>query len=133
MADAGLGVERADFVGIPTQDLEQSERFYEDVLGLRRNPNHSPGWPEFETGNLTLLLTDVAKTGVTFSPNVGAVALRVPDVEEAMARLRAAGVEFQFEEPYDSSVCHMAFFQDPDGNALILHHRYARYRDGTTP
>jgi catechol 2,3-dioxygenase-like lactoylglutathione lyase family enzyme len=127
LADAGLGVERTDFVGIPTQDLEQSERFYEDVLGLRRNPNHSPGWPEFETGNLTLLLTDVAKTGVTFSPNVGAVALRVPDVEEAMARLRAAGVEFQFEEPYDSSVCRMAFFQDPDGNAVILHRRYKPY------
>lgn len=25
----------------------------------------------------------------------------------------------------DSGVCHMAFFADPDGNALMLHHRYA--------
>ena len=133
MADAGLGVERADFVGIPTQDLERSERFYEHVLGLRRNPNHSPGWPEFDTGNVTLLLTDVGKTGQTFGPNVGAVALRVPDVEAAMARLREEGVRFEFPEVYDSSVCHMAFFKDPDGNALILHHRYAAYRDGTMP
>ena len=128
-----IAVERTDFVGIPTQDLERSERFYEHVLGLRRNPNHSPGWPEFETGNVTLLLTDVAKTGQTFSPNVGAVALRVPDVGAAMERLRGAGVEFQFGEVYDSGVCHMAFFQDPDGNGLMLHHRYAPYRDGTTP
>jgi len=22
-------------------------------------------------------------------------------------------------------VCHQAFFSDPDGNTLILHHRYA--------
>jgi catechol 2,3-dioxygenase-like lactoylglutathione lyase family enzyme len=122
-----LGVERTDFVGIPTQDLERSERFYEQVLGLRRNPRHTPGWPEFETGNVTLLLTDVAKTGQTFRPNGGAVALRVPDVEAAMERLRAEGVEFQFEEVYDSGVCHMAFFADPDGNALMLHHRYAPY------
>jgi hypothetical protein len=27
---------------------------------------------------------------------------------------------------FDSGVCHMAFFTDPDGNALVLHHRYAR-------
>jgi catechol 2,3-dioxygenase-like lactoylglutathione lyase family enzyme len=128
-----IEVQRADFVGLPTQDLERAERFYEEVLGLRRNPNHSPGWPEFETGNVTLVLTDVAKTGQEFSPNVGAVALRVPDVAEAMERLRAAGVQFDFEDPYDSSVCHMAFFRDPDGNALILHHRYAPYRDGSTP
>ncbi|MEN3341747.1 MAG: hypothetical protein V7644_1151 [Actinomycetota bacterium] len=133
MADAGLGVERTDFVGIPTTDLERAERFYEDVLGLPRNPLHAPGWPEFDTGNVTLLLTDVVKTGQTFAPNVGAVALRVPDVAAAMERLRGAGVEFQFPEPYDSSVCHMAFFKDPDGNALILHHRYAPYRDGSEP
>jgi catechol 2,3-dioxygenase-like lactoylglutathione lyase family enzyme len=128
-----IEVQRTDFVGIPTQDLERSERFYESVLGLQRNPNHTPGWPEFETGNLTLLLTDVAKTGQKFSPNVGAVALRVDDVAAAMERLRAEGVEFDFPEPYDSSVCHMAFFNDPDGNALILHHRYAPYRDGSKP
>jgi catechol 2,3-dioxygenase-like lactoylglutathione lyase family enzyme len=132
LADA-LGVERTDFVGIPTQDLERAERFYEDVLGLRRNPNHTPGWPEFETGNVTLLLTDVAKTGQGFRPNVGAVALRVPDVAEAMERLRAEGVEFDFEEPYETKVCHMAFFKDPDGNALILHHRFAPYPDGRMP
>ena len=28
-------------------------------------------------------------------------------------------------EVLDSGVCHMAFFRDPDGNALMLHHRYA--------
>ncbi len=25
----------------------------------------------------------------------------------------------------DSGVCHQAFFADPDGNPLALHHRYA--------
>jgi len=50
-----------------------------------------------------------------------------------MGRLRAAGVEFAFPEVYDAGVCHMAFFADPDGNALMLHHRYAPYPDGTKP
>ena len=26
---------------------------------------------------------------------------------------------------FDTGVCHMAFFRDPDGNALMLHRRYA--------
>jgi catechol 2,3-dioxygenase-like lactoylglutathione lyase family enzyme len=126
-------VERTDFVGLLTQDLERAERFYENVLGLPRDPNHTPGWPEFEPGNVTLLPTDVAKTGQEFRANGGAVALRVPDVAASMERLRAEGVDFQFDEVYDSGVCHMAFFRDPDGNALMLHHRYAPYRDGSTP
>ena len=28
-------------------------------------------------------------------------------------------------DTYDSGVCHMAFFHDPDGNSLMLHRRYA--------
>jgi hypothetical protein len=33
-------------------------------------------------------------------------------------------VEFR-ADTLDTGVCHMAFFEDPDGNALMLHHRYA--------
>jgi catechol 2,3-dioxygenase-like lactoylglutathione lyase family enzyme len=128
-----MNVERTDYIGLPTQDLERAERFYEEIIGLRRNPNHTPGWPEFETGNVTLLLQDVAKTGQEFRPNNGAVALRVVDVDAAKEELRANGVQFSFEETYDSGVCMMAFFRDPDGNALVLHRRYAPYRDGTVP
>jgi catechol 2,3-dioxygenase-like lactoylglutathione lyase family enzyme len=128
-----MEVERTDFIGLLTQDLERSERFYEQLLGLPRNTNHTPGWPEFEPSNVTLLPTDVAKTGQEFRADGGAVALRVPDVSSAMGRLRAEGVDFQFDEVYDSGVCHMAFFRDPDGNSLMLHHRYAPYRDGSLP
>jgi hypothetical protein len=57
----------------------------------------------------------------------------VPDVAESMERLRGRGVEFEFPDAYDSGVCQMAFFDDPDGNRLMLHHRYAPYSDGSTP
>ena len=53
--------------------------------------------------------------------------------DQLLDRLREAGVEFEFPDPYDSGVCHMAFFKDPDGNGLILHRRYAPYSDGTMP
>jgi predicted enzyme related to lactoylglutathione lyase len=46
------------------------------------------------------------------------------DVEAARRGLEQTGVEF-IGETMDTGVCHMAFFRDPDGNALILHRRYA--------
>jgi predicted enzyme related to lactoylglutathione lyase len=128
-----IGVERTDFVGIPVTDRERAVKFYGETLGLKRNPLSSDEWPEFETGNVTLLLNTPEQTGIPFAPSNTAIALRVPDVGTAMERLKEAGVQFMFPEPYDSTVCHMAFFKDPDGNALILHHRYASYRDGSTP
>ena len=128
-----IGVERTDFVGIPVTDRARSVAFYGETLGLKRNELAHEEWPEFETGNLTILLNTPEQTGVPFSPSNTAIALRVPDVAAAMAKLRDAGVEFPHEEPYDSSVCHMAFFKDPDGNSLILHHRHAPYADGSTP
>ena len=41
----------------------------------------------------------------------------------ARAELEAKGVEFD-GDTFDTGVCHMALFEDPDGNALMLHHRY---------
>jgi catechol 2,3-dioxygenase-like lactoylglutathione lyase family enzyme len=128
-----IGVERTDFVGIPVTDRARAVTFYGETLGLRRNPLASDDWPEFETGNVTILLNTPEQTGTPFSPSNTALALRVPDVAEAMKRLEAAGVRFEFPEAYDSGVCNMAFFKDPDGNALILHHRHAPYRDGSQP
>jgi catechol 2,3-dioxygenase-like lactoylglutathione lyase family enzyme len=130
---ADLGVERTDFVGVYTLDRDRALKFYGETLGLKRNERAHAEWPEFETGNLTLLLTTPEQTGTTFSPSVGAIALHVPDVAAAMEKLKSEGVEFDVDEVYDSGVCRMAFFKDPDGNALMLHNRYAPYSDGSKP
>jgi predicted lactoylglutathione lyase len=126
-------VERTDFIGVNVRDRGLASEFYGGTLGLKRNPNASDEWPEFEASNVGLVLsTPKQKGGGDYRPEYG-VALRVADVGQAMQRLEGAGVDFEFPEPYDSGVCHMAFFKDPDGNGLLLHHRYARYRDGSAP
>jgi catechol 2,3-dioxygenase-like lactoylglutathione lyase family enzyme len=79
-----------------------------------------------------VLSTPEQKGGGDYQPAYG-TAFRVADVAEAMERLRGRGVEFEFPTADDSGVCHMAFFEDPDGNSLILHHRYAPYSDGSLP
>ena len=117
-------VERTDFVSVPVTDLERSTRFYEETLGLRRRPG-AGGWPEFETGNVSLYLMDPTNVGREFvAPHTAHIALRVPDVADARRELVAKGVAFA-GDVLDTGVCHMAFFHDPDGNALMLHRRYA--------
>jgi catechol 2,3-dioxygenase-like lactoylglutathione lyase family enzyme len=114
-------------------DRASASEFYGGTIGLKRNPLSNDEWPEFEADNVGLVLsTPEQKGGGEYQPRYG-VALRVADVQQSMDRLRDAGVEFEFPDPYDSGVCHMAFFEDPDGNGLMLHRRYAAYSDGTMP
>lgn len=115
-----------DFVAIPTKDLEAADRFYRETLALPRSV-HKPemGFSEYETGAVTLSVILPEKFGLEYRPNTqNAIALQVDDVPAARATLEERGVEFA-AETLDTSVCHMAFFSDPDGNAFMLHHRYA--------
>jgi catechol 2,3-dioxygenase-like lactoylglutathione lyase family enzyme len=116
-----MQVERVDFVDIPSHDVERSITFYRDVLGLPQNPREPT---EFEAGNVTLAIWKPEDQGVEFPKSAAhGIALRVADVAAARAELESKGVEFIGER--DSGVCNMAFFEDPDGNSLILHRRYA--------
>jgi predicted enzyme related to lactoylglutathione lyase len=114
-----------DFVAVPTQDLDASVKFYGEVLGLTRSAYRPDRhFAEFETGTVTLSVMVAEEYGLGFNPNRNAIALHVDDVEDARATLGERGVEFA-GETFDTGVCHMAFFSDPAGNALMLHHRYA--------
>jgi catechol 2,3-dioxygenase-like lactoylglutathione lyase family enzyme len=130
--DSAIDVERVDFISVPVSDMARSTRFYEEVLGLRKAAG-SGAWPEFELGNVSLILVDPAQMGHAFTaPHTAYIALRVADVQAGRELLEARGVAFE-RENFDTGVCHMAFFRDPDGNALMLHHRYAPYADGRLP
>jgi predicted enzyme related to lactoylglutathione lyase len=123
-----------DFVSVPTRDLPAAMDFYGEVLGLRRSSvwqreGEEALGAEFETGNLTLGLIASERLGIPFQPNSVPIALRVDDVEAGRAQLESRGIEFG-ADTIDSGVCHMAHFRDPDGNALMLHHRYAPRPEG---
>jgi catechol 2,3-dioxygenase-like lactoylglutathione lyase family enzyme len=114
-----------DFVAVPTRDLATAMSFYGETLGMPRSM-HIEGKPfaEFETGSLTLSIIEPDKMGLEYALNRNHIALHVDDVASARSELEARGVIFE-GEILDTGVCHMAFFADPDGNALMLHHRYA--------
>jgi predicted enzyme related to lactoylglutathione lyase len=132
-ATSGSGAARAtsefvrgvDFVSIPTHDIVAAADFYGETLGLPRSvylPERN--YTEFETGNLTLSVYDPERMGMEHQRNPNPVALHVDDVAAARSQLEERNVKFH-GEILDTGVCHMAFFTDPDGNALMLHHRYA--------
>lgn len=114
-----------DFITVPTRDFDKASEFYGDVLGLRRSKQwgNMPA-AEFETGTLTIAVMQSDAFGIEFQPHGHPIALHVDDVEAARTLLEGQGVTFA-ADTMDSGVCHMAHFQDPDGNALMLHHRYA--------
>ena len=115
-----------DFISIQTQDLDRAVAFYGETLGLACSA-HRPDrhFAEFENGTVTFNVLDPQAMGIgTFQPNTSSVALHVEDVAAARAELEQRGVTFM-GDTCDTGVCHMAFFADPDGNALMLHHRYA--------
>ena len=114
-----------DFVCVPTQDFDGAVRFYGEVLGLpqRKQWGSMPGM-EFQAGDLTLAVMDPTAFGQDFRPHSLPIAFQVPDVQAERERLESHGVEF-VPDILDSGVCHQAFFSDPDGNPLVIHHRYA--------
>lgn len=122
MSNVKYSIKNLDFVGIPSQDAERSRTFYVDILGLRQDDNaRYDVW----LGGTCFGIWEPAKFGMEFAPQKNAhPALHVDDVAAARKELEANGVKFN-GETIDTGVCHMALFTDPDGNDLMLHHRYA--------
>ena len=125
MASGTPLVRGVDFICVPTQDYDRAAEFYGGVLGLRlgKRWGQMPAG-EFETGNLTIAVMQSDAFGLEFSPHSHPIELHVDDFEAARAELESRGVRFK-GETIDSGVCWQAHFQDPDGNALAIHHRYA--------
>lgn len=114
-----------DFIAVPTRDYEAASKFYGETLGLPfgKQWGDMPAG-EFETGSLTIAVMQSDAFGMEFAPHTHPVEFHVDDFEAAKAELESRGVEF-VTETIDSGVCWQAIFNDPDGNSLAIHHRYA--------
>ncbi|HEX5028016.1 MAG TPA: VOC family protein [Gaiellaceae bacterium] len=126
-----MELQKVDFVSVLTQDIARAKQFYGETLGLPIE-GESEHDLEFTLGQVTLDVFDPSSIGQPFAPSPAGIAIRVPDVAAARAELEEKGVEFD-GEIVRGDVCDMSFFRDPDGNALILHHRFAPFPDGRMP
>jgi hypothetical protein len=95
-----IGAQRVDFIAVPRFRSGPCGRVLRQTLGLGRNPNNSgERWVEYETGNLTIALSQYG----------GGIGIRVEDVDEARRAAEAEGLEFSLDT-FDSGVCHGAPF-----------------------
>ena len=126
----GSTIGKVDVIGIPSTNTVRSRAFYVETLGLQPDER---SLNEFWIGQTCFAIWEPTRFGGEFQPQANSIALiHVDDVESARKDLEAKGVEFD-GETFDTGVCHMANFKDPDGNPLTLHKRYAPYSDGSTP
>jgi methylmalonyl-CoA/ethylmalonyl-CoA epimerase len=119
-----LALNQLHQIAINTDDLATSKAFYEDVLGAKFIASYDPpGLVFFDFQGVRLLLVKGSTPGTIY--------FRVDDIDDAVQKLQAKGVEFD-QLPHvifrdDQGVFGpkgyeelMAFFKDPAGNILSL-------------
>ena len=119
-----------------TSDLEESKRFYLDVLGAEFYREYGGTSVVIRLlGNWVLLTTagepTEDKPGIRFAPNSDpneiyqAFTIRVKDCQRSYEILRARGARF-ITPPYDWGAEVRRFFRDPDGSLFEI----SEYRGG---
>jgi methylmalonyl-CoA/ethylmalonyl-CoA epimerase len=109
-------------IAIPVHDLERAVAFYRDTLGMQFLFQAPPQLAFFDCGGVRLML-DVPENPA-FASHSSVIYYRVPDINAAHDALIARGVRF-FQPPHliarmPDHELWMAFFRDPDDNALAL-------------
>jgi predicted enzyme related to lactoylglutathione lyase len=123
----GVRTQAIDFVVYTVPDMEQAVAFYRDTMGIEPDfVEEGSFWTEFDTQPVAFALCAPQPGGEWSWHGTPAAALAVDDVCAAVEALRSRGVTI-LNEPVETSVCHMAFVEDPFGNRVCLHQR----KDGT--
>lgn len=114
---ATLGHGKVCHLAIPARDVEQSAAFYEDHLGWRIN--RQPQATTFDdgvgevSGHFVPHATPMSEPGIL-------VYVMVDDIDAAVDRLRASGIEIVADQGVDPGEL-TAWFRDPGGNVLGLY------------
>ena len=112
-------VSRLNVVFLYVRDLERSLAFYRDLLGIPLERDaHDPGWAEATFADGVRFALPAAAQPDAVRAGTVVVDFEVADIDEAVARVRAAGVEMG-EVERDSWGCACGL-RDPDGYRLHL-------------
>ena len=111
---------------IPVTDTRRSEKFYNEMLGMRSiQVNHERGMVFMDSGGDCVILTRVDKpistAGVQDIHHAWVV--DHDEYEKALAWLKSnPEIEFMFDEDRQGGAVNgpRAYFQDPDGNVLEI-------------
>jgi catechol 2,3-dioxygenase-like lactoylglutathione lyase family enzyme len=131
-AEEATVIKDLDHLALVTTDAERAARFLIDLLGFKEsgrieNTPHSGTIIFISLGGTQIELFGTGEAGAAPASDraVGFkhLALSVDDIDAEYGRLKAAGVEFGMVPTTVESGLRIAFFKDPDGNALELMQR----------
>lgn len=115
-----------DYTVIFARDMAAMRRFYEGVLGFRRQRELSENWIEYKVGSNTLALAKPKLTAADTPIPDGSASLQLAfrvspaDVDKCADQLIREGVNL-VSPPTNQSFGHRTvFFRDPDGNLLEI-------------
>lgn len=115
-----------DFISLQTRDLDASQSFYEQYLGLVRSPAGPPHAVVFETTPIAFALRDIVPgtdLASASQPGIGvAIWLHATDVQQIHDALATAGHRI-VSAPIDGPFGRTFTFADPDGYHVTLHDR----------
>jgi predicted enzyme related to lactoylglutathione lyase len=115
-----------DFLSLQVRDLDRSQRFYEQYLGLTRAQGGPPHAVVFDTKPVSFAVRD-ALPGVDLDavPQLGqgvGLWLHATDTQAIHDALAAAGTPI-ISAPIDGPFGRTFTFADPDGYQITLHDR----------
>lgn len=115
-----------DFISLQVADLDASQAFYEQYLGLVRSQAGPPHAVVFETTPTAFALRDIVPgTDLASAPQPGigaAIWLHATDVQQIHDAL-VADAHTIVSAPIDGPFGRTFTFADPDGYQLTLHDR----------
>ncbi|MFF9561750.1 VOC family protein [Leifsonia sp. NPDC014704] len=115
-----------DFLSLQVRDLDASQAFYEQYLGLVRSPAGPPHAVVFDTTPIAFALRDLVPgtdLDAAAQPGIGAaIWLHATDVQDIHDALVADGRTI-VAAPIDGPFGHTFTFADPDGYHITLHDR----------
>lgn len=112
-----MAVSGIAFVMYPVTDMARSQKFYEEVLGLKPSGLSSPAWVEFDIAGGTFGIGNFEQVGKPGTAQ--SLALEVEDMDAFRARLAEKG--YDVPAPFETPVCFISGISDPDGNQVVLH------------
>ncbi|KVT39560.1 VOC family protein [Burkholderia multivorans] len=107
---------------IDTQSIDDAKRFYHDVLGLDVLMDH--GWiATYGNAEQMTVQISVASQGGSGTPTPD-LSIEVDDLDEALARVRAAGIAVEYGPADEPWGVRRFYVRDPFGKLVnVLAHR----------
>lgn len=119
-----MAVTGPDFINLQVRDLDASQAFYENYLGLTRSPAGPPHAVVFTTTPIAFALRDIlpgVDLDAVSQPGIGAaIWLHATDPQDIHDALVAAGTTI-VSAPIDGPFGRTFTFADPDGYHITLH------------